>query len=62
MNTILESYNWFYGNASEILFAITSIVTGASVIAKFTPTQADDNFIAKVIKVIDFVALNKSRK
>ncbi|MGE0252017.1 MAG: hypothetical protein AB7G80_04925 [Dongiaceae bacterium] len=43
---------------ADILTAITSLVTGASLIAALTPTPADDNFIAKIRRFIDVLALN----
>lgn len=36
----------------------TAIVTGSSFIVALTPTPKDDAFLAKVRKVLDFLALN----
>lgn len=45
----------FIGNA---LVTITSIVTIASLIAASTPTPIDDDWIKKIYKYVDLLALN----
>jgi len=35
-------------------------VTAASIIAKLTPTETDDIWIARILKVVDFLALNNA--
>lgn len=52
---------WVMANWGSIVLALTSIVTAASIIAKLTPSTTDDEIVAKLIKIIDFLALNKSR-
>ena len=49
---------WIIENWGIILLGITSIVTGASILAKLTPTETDDVFIAKLLKFIDLIAIN----
>ena len=49
---------WLLENWDNILLGITSIVTGASIIAKLTPTQTDDEIIGKILRFIDKIALN----
>lgn len=61
MEQVMSTVSWFNSNWQGILFAVTSIVTGASVIAKLTPTKIDDEYLAKAVKVIDWIAMNKSR-
>ena len=46
------------GNWDGILVAIASIIATASVIAKLTPTEVDDNFIGKLVKLMDVLGLN----
>ena len=53
--------DWLIANWDNILFAVTSIVTGASILVKLTPTQKDDAVLAKVMKVLDFLALSKKK-
>ena len=48
--------NWF-----EIITALSMMVAGASVLAKFTPTPKDDAFFAKIKKFLDMIALNPKR-
>lgn len=40
------------------LTAITAVVTAAAAITALTPTKSDDAFLAKVLKVLDWLALN----
>ena len=41
-----------------IIAGITSIITVASIIAKLTPTETDNIMLAKILKVIDIIAIN----
>lgn len=41
----------------DIWIIVTSVITVASVIVKFTPTKTDDNILLKIIKLL---SLNKS--
>ena len=49
---------WIVENWPIMLLGITGIVTGASILARLTPTEVDDVFIAKLLKFIDFIAIN----
>ena len=46
----------------DILLAITSIVTAASVIVKLTPTKKDDEVIGKIISLLNTLAINPKVK
>lgn len=48
---------WLHNNWKDILAIIGGIVTVASLIVKLTPTQKDDAFLAKVIKVLAALSL-----
>jgi hypothetical protein len=50
--------NWIITNASSIIGVATAIVTAASAIAALTPTPKDDTWVAKIYKVVDWLALN----
>lgn len=51
---------WLQANWTDVALIITSIVTIASAIVKFTPTPKDDTILAKVKEFISrFIALNK---
>ena len=45
--------------APQAAIAYASIVTIASAIVKFTPTQTDDKLLAKFISFMEKLALNK---
>lgn len=48
---------WLHNNWKDILAIIGGIVTVASFIVKLTPTQKDDAFLDKVIKVLAALSL-----
>ncbi len=48
---------WIHTNWKDILAVIGGVVTVASIIVKLTPTQKDDAFLAKVIKVLAALSL-----
>lgn len=43
----------------EIITGISYLIAAASVFVKLTPTLKDDNVLGKVVKVFEFIALNK---
>jgi len=45
-------------NKEAILLAVTSTIAAAAAIAALTPTPKDDGIVAKVRKVVDFLAMN----
>jgi len=50
---------WLVANWQTIALIVTGAVTFASIIVKLTPTQADDNILAKIIAILKIVGLNK---
>lgn len=48
---------WITAHWKDILAVIGGVVTVASLIVKLTPTQKDDTFLAKVIKVLSALGL-----
>lgn len=52
---------WITNNLETILLIITGIISVASLIAKITPNETDNKFIAIVQKVIDAVALTTGK-
>lgn len=46
----------------EIITTITYVVTGASLIAAWTPSEKDDRWIGKMFGYIDLLALNFKAK
>lgn len=57
----MDIINWIWNNSTEILLAITSLVTAASIIVRMTPSVKDDEAVGKVMKWVEWVALNKDR-
>lgn len=58
---MIELYNWFLAHWSDIVFALTSIVTGVSLIVKITPTLKDDNAWLPIVKFLSkYIALNRT--
>ena len=48
---------WITVHWKDILAIIGGVVTVASLIVKITPTQKDDNFLSKVIKVLSALGI-----
>lgn len=51
--------DWVMANWVEITAVVGGVVTIASIIVKWTPTQKDDAVLAKVMKILAFLSLNK---
>jgi hypothetical protein len=49
---------WITANWGSIIAVITGIISVASIIAKLTPTEVDDGIVAKLLKLIDVLAIN----
>ena len=52
--------DWLIINWLVIGSTATSVVTAASVIAKLTPNNTDNQVISKIQKVVDLVAMSSS--
>ncbi len=50
--------NWIIANFDMIFSIATSIVSTASLVAALTPSPKDDQFLSKIRKCIDVLALN----
>lgn len=48
-------------NSTELIGIATAIVTAASAIAALTPTPADDTWVGKAYRIVDWLALNIGR-
>ena len=58
MENVLGIWTWLMANWEGILFAVTSVISAASVVAAMTPSQTDDNWVAKMKRIADWLALN----
>lgn len=47
---------------ADVWIAVTSAVTLASIIAKFTPTDWDDELLRRIKRVLDFIAINPKQR
>lgn len=56
-----QGMQWVVNNWGTIITGLLAVVGGLSVIAKLTPTPKDDEILAKAVKVLDFLAMNKQR-
>ena len=61
MENAMKMFQWALANWDTVVGGLLTIIGGASVIAKLTPTPADDAFLAKIVKALDFLALNTQR-
>jgi hypothetical protein len=52
---------WLWSNWDTIGAGLLSVIGGFSILAKLTPTPKDDEILAKIVKALDFLALNKQR-
>lgn len=48
---------WIQAHWKDILAIIGAVVALASLIVKITPTQKDDNILAKIIKILAALSL-----
>ena len=56
--TVIKMINYIIENKEQLFGVVTAVIAAASAIAALTPTPADDTFIGKAYKVIDWLALN----
>ena len=61
MDSIINSVQNIWGQLDGIILAILAILGGFSVLAKLTPSQADDKFIQKAIDFINMLGLTKKK-
>jgi hypothetical protein len=55
----MEVVNWVLAHGADIVAAVLSILGGFSIIAKLTPTQADDKIIQAILNFIHALGLSK---
>jgi hypothetical protein len=49
---------WILTHQLELIHAVTAVVAAASAIAALTPTPKDNNWVGKLYKIVDWLALN----
>lgn len=61
MENLINLVSGFWGSIDQYVVAVLSILGGFSVLAKLTPTEADDKVIATIINFIHTVGLTKKK-
>jgi hypothetical protein len=57
-----DSIKFITDNAEALIAIVTGIVTVASLVANLTPSDKDNSWVAKVAKVVNYLALNFKKK
>lgn len=55
----MEFMNWIGSNWVEVLAIAGAINAAAFLVAKLTPTDADNRWVARIQRVLNILALNK---
>ena len=58
MNWIVE--NWIVENWSYVLSALFGVIVAASIIVKLTPSTKDNDFMSKLIGILDKLSIAKT--
>ena len=58
METIIQSIYQFFDNFPAWLNAILAVVSAASAITALTPTPRDDQFVGRLYRILEMLALN----
>jgi hypothetical protein len=58
MEMIMSVINYLVANGASIVQALLQVLGGFLLLAKLTPTEADDKFIQKILDLIHLGALN----
>jgi len=53
-----ETISWLISNSETIIQILTGLVTAASLIATLTPNNSDNAWVARISKVVSWLALN----
>ena len=54
--------NWLLTNWEHIAAAFGVLVAACSAIVKLTPTQKDDNFVAVLVKIFNWLSIFNPKK
>lgn len=58
MEALFQSIYAFFDNFPAWLNAILAVISAASAITALTPTPKDDQFVGKLYRVLEMLALN----
>ena len=63
MEQITSLIGWFTSHAGQLAAIVTSVIGTATLIVKMTPTQSDDNVLARIVAFISkWIALNDTKQ
>lgn len=62
MDTVTQVIDYVSKNSDTLIQIGTSIVTIASIIVRFTPSDVDNKIVEKIVALINFLAINKPKK
>lgn len=51
--------NWLTTHWVEVVQAVLAVLGAASIVAKLTPTQVDDQWVQKVVDIVHALGLTK---
>lgn len=54
--------NWLLTHLSDLLACFGALVGFCSLVVKLTPTQKDDNFVAWMVKVFNWLSIFNTKK
>lgn len=61
MESIINAVTGFWSGIDQYILAVLAILGGFSVLARLTPSQADDKFVQKAIDFINALGLTKKK-
>lgn len=53
----MHNLNWIFEHWDDIIYGISTVIAGASVLAKLTATQEDDKFLKKISNLLSKLTL-----
>lgn len=59
MEFITNLFTWLQLHGAEAMAAVLAVLGGFSVLARFTPTQADDKAIQFILDIVHKIGLTK---
>lgn len=61
MDSIINAVTSFWSGIDQYIVAVLAILGGFSVLAKLTPTEADDKLVQKAINFVHALGLTKKK-
>lgn len=61
MESVINAVTGFWSGIDQYIVAVLAILGGFSVLAKLTPTEADDKFVQKAINFVHALGLTKKK-